>query len=87
MNRDALDVAVAVAPNLGLRPGTADERVVRGHAAIVVQSNQLAVVIGQVLRRVRLEVALGWNLPVAERQPEIAVPVERNLAAVVVAPR
>ena len=72
---------MSVAPDLRTRAGAADERIVGRHAAIVVQPDDLAVMVREILRRVRLEVPLGRNLPIAERQEQVAVLVERDLAA------
>ena len=77
---------MAVAPDLRFRAGAVDERIVRRHPAIVVQPDDLAVMIRQVLRRVRLEVALGRHLPIAQRHEKIAGLVERHLPAEVAAP-
>ena len=49
------------------------------------QADDLAVVVRQILRRMRLEVAFGRHLPIAERQEQEPVPVERDLAAEMVA--
>ena len=85
MNRQPLHVAMAVAPDLRPRAGAGHERIVRRHAAVVVQPDDLAVMVGQILRRVRLEIAFGRHLPIAERQEQEPVPVERDLAAEVTA--
>ena len=84
MNRQALHVAMAVAPDFRPRAGAGHERIVRRHAAVVVQADDLAVMVGEVLRRMRFEVAFRRHLPIAERQEQEAVLVERDLAAVVV---
>ena len=85
MNREALDVAVTVTPRFGKRAGLLHERIVGGHPAIVMQADHLAVVIGEVLRRMLLEIAFGRHLAIAEREEHIAVLVERDLAAKVAA--
>ena len=81
MNRDALNVAMTVAPDLRLRTGAVTNGLSGGHAAIVMQADDLAVVVGEVLRRVRLEIAFRRHLAIAERQEQEAVAVERDLAA------
>jgi hypothetical protein len=86
MNGQALHIAMTVAPDLRARSRTAHERIVGWHAAIVVKPHDLAMMVRQVLRRVRFEVALGRHLPVAEREEQIAVLVERDLPAVVTSP-
>ena len=59
----------------------ARERVVLGDASIVVDADRAAVVTGQVLRGVRLEVAGGGPLPVAQRHEQVAVAVEDEAPA------
>ena len=49
------------------------------------EADHLAVMVGEVLRRMRLEVALGRHLAIAERQEHEALLVERDLAAEVAA--
>src|SRR5688572_28762097 len=73
---EALRVAMAVAPDLRARALATDERVVRRHAAVVVEAQDLALVVRQVLRRVGFEVALGRRLAIAGRQEEEALLVE-----------
>src|SRR5690606_28093112 len=63
-----------------------DERVVRGHAPIVVEADDGAVMIREILRGVLLEIAFGRNLAIAESEEQVAVLVEDNLSAVVAAP-
>ena len=41
--------------------------------------------IRQILRRVRVKLAFGWNLPIAEGQEQVAIAVKRNLSAEMVA--
>ena len=55
-----------VGPDLGLGAGAVHERVVRRDPPVVVQADDLAVVIGQILRRMGLEVPFGGDLPVAD---------------------
>ena len=81
MDGEPLHVPMSPAPDLRPGAGAVDERIVGRYAAVVVQPDGLAMVIRQILRRVRLEVSLGWNLPISERQKEEAVLVERDLAA------
>ena len=56
MNRDSLHIAVAVTPDLRLRPVALHEWVVFRNPPIVVEPNYLAVMVGKILRGVRLEV-------------------------------
>ncbi len=85
MDGEPLHVAMSVAPDLRPRAGAVDERIVSRHAPVVVQPDDLAVVIRQILRRMRLELAFRSDLPVAERQEQVPVAVEGDLAAEMVA--
>lgn len=80
MDRDSLHVAVTVAEDLRLGAGCLHKRIVRGHAAVVMQANQFAVVVAQVLRGMRFELALGRHLAIAKRQVQKALVVEGDLA-------
>ena len=54
MQRRALRVAVAVAPDFRLASGSADERIVRRHRAVGRDAHDLAEMIGEVLRLVAI---------------------------------
>ena len=86
MDGDPLHVAVAVAPDLRPGAGATHERVVGRHTPVVMQPDHLAVMIRQILRGMRLELAFRRYLAVAERQEQVAVAVESDLAAEMVAP-
>jgi hypothetical protein len=79
----SLLVAMAVAPDLGQRARLADERIVLGNASVIVQADDDAVMIRQVLRRMRFEVAGGRHLPVAHGYEHVAVRVEDDARPVV----
>src|SRR5690606_25862299 len=91
MKGETLRIAVTVAPDLGQRAFAADEWVVLGDAAVVVQAQDLALVAAEVLRRMILDVlheavrdeALH---AVADRQEEMPFAVERHAAAEVTGP-
>src|SRR5688572_15196848 len=85
MYGQSLNVAMSVAPDLRPRAGAGHKRIVRRHSSIVVEADDLAVMIRQILRRVRVKLAFGGNLPIAEGQKQVAVAVKRNLSAEVVA--
>ena len=76
---------MTVAPRLRQCAGAPGERVIRRHLAIGVQADDLAVVIAEVLGRVRLELAFGRDLAIAKREVQITVPIERDLAAEMIA--
>jgi hypothetical protein len=46
-----------------------------------VKPDDLAVMVRQILRRVRVKLAFGRNLPIAEGQEEVAIAIKRNLSA------
>ncbi len=88
VDRQALGVPVPVAPDLGTGAVPPDEGIVGGDPAVVVQADHDAVVVGEVLGRVALQVALGRGLAVAHRDEEVALAVEGETGAVVApAPR
>src|SRR5262249_26641629 len=79
MEGKTLRIAVTVAPDFRLRAWPAGERVVRGHRAIRPNANDLAEMVGKVLRLI----ARGEML--AQRQEEIVVGCLRNPAAEMIA--
>jgi hypothetical protein len=85
MNCEALLVAVPVAPDLGERPRSADHRVVRGHAAVVVEPDDRAVMVREVLCRMSLEVARRGRLPIPDRDEQVSVVIECEPRSVVAA--
>jgi len=76
MHGHALGVAVPVGVDLRQCAGFPNKRVVRRHPAIVVQSHGCAVVLRQILRRMRGEIASRGPLPIAQRDEQIAGLVE-----------
>ena len=81
MEREALRIAVAVAPDLGLRARSADERIIRRNRAVGSDANDLADVVGEILRLVaRTEV-------IAHGQEQIVVGALRDATAEVIAAR
>src|ERR1700704_2587525 len=81
MEREALRIAVAVAPDFRLRAWSADERIVRRHRAVRPDANELAEMIGEVLRLVAAAEVI------ARGQEQIVVARLRDAAAEVVAAR
>ena len=81
MDGEPLHVAVAVAPDLRLGAGASHKRVVTRHPPVVVEPDHLAVMVRQVLGRMRFELAFRQYLAIAERQEQIPAAVEGNLAA------
>src|SRR3546814_12120322 len=79
MDRRALDVAMAIGPDL--RPGAVapDEGVVVGHRAVGADPHHLADVAGKILRRVE-------GVAVAQRHEQASVGGEREAAAEVLGP-
>ena len=75
-------IAVAVRPDLGECALATDERVVGRHASVVVQAQHLAVVRGQILCRMALQI-LRIDLAIADGDEEVAVAVERQARPVV----
>src|SRR6185436_5884267 len=59
VERGALNVAMAVGPDLGLCVGTADERVVLRHRAVAIEADDLAEVTHQILARIELWACAG----------------------------
>src|SRR5262245_43542987 len=81
IERRTLHVAVAVAPDLGLRAGAFDERVVRRHRSVRCHADHLAEMVAEILRLVaKTEVIAG-------REKEIAVRSLHDAAAEVIAAR
>ncbi len=74
MPGSALDVAVAIAVNLGTRAGSADERVVLGNAPVVMQAYDATEMVAEVLRR-------RHPAAVAQGEVEIAGAVEDETSA------
>jgi hypothetical protein len=74
MQGRALDVAIAEREDLGPRAGALRERVVGGHAPVVVQAQDLAGVVVEALRAVLLAA-------VAERHEEVTLAVEYQFRA------
>ena len=74
--RQALRIAMAVAPDRRQRAGLADERVVLRHRAVVVDAMDLAGRLGEVLRVLH-------HAALAEGVEEVALPVEGEARAVV----
>ena len=62
---DSLRIAMSIAVNLWQGISATDKRVVAGHAAVVMQADHSAVMIGKILRWMRLEVTRGRCLAVA----------------------
>ena len=83
VDRQPLRIAVAVAPDFGHRAGPADEGVVLGDAAVVVEPHDHAVVVGDVLRRVGGEITGRTCHAIAHREVEVAIGVEGQPAPVV----
>ena len=81
MQRRALDVAVAVAPDLRHRVLAADERIVVGHRAVRRDAHDLADVVAEVLRLLRMRAVI------AQRQEQIVVRRLHDPAAEVPATR
>lgn len=78
IQRGALLVAVAIAPDLRPRVGTADEGIVLGNAAVRIQADDLALQLVQVLRGAALVV-------LAEGDEQVALAVEDQARAEVMA--
>src|SRR5690606_3845546 len=82
MDREALRVAVAVAPDLGQCALAVHERVVRGDAAVLVQADDGALVVREVLRRVLLgRLPGGRRAAVADAEEDVAAAVEGEARA------
>src|SRR5262249_36900080 len=81
MDRGALRIAVAVAPDFRLGARAVDERIARRHRAVRPQPHDLAQMVAEVLRLI----AGGEVLPHGEEQ--VAVGALRDAAAEVVAAR
>src|SRR5262249_38903021 len=78
MEREALRIAMSVAPDFAARARASDERIVRRDRAVGGDAHDLAVVDAKILRRVaRAEM-------IAERDEEIAVLALRDAAAMIV---
>src|SRR6185369_14848202 len=78
MDRQSERIAVAERIDLRLVTRPADERIVRGHAAVVADAEDLADVRVRILRR-------GWIVPIAERHIQEAGSVPREARAVAAA--
>ena len=78
IDHQPLRIAVPVAPDFGPRVVPADEGIILRHAAVLVQANDHAMMIGQILCRMRLAVPLGGNLAVANRDEQGAVSIKRQ---------
>ncbi len=83
MDRGALRIAVAVAPELGPRAARAEGGVVARNAAVSPDAHHLAQVVCDVLRMVEAGTRGVVGLPLAERHEERAVGPEREPRAVV----
>ena len=79
---EALWVSVSVTPDLGERSLCSDERIVGGNAPIVMQPDHDAVMVRQVLRRVRIQITRRGGLPVSGGDEDVTV-VEDDAGAVV----
>ena len=67
MGDEALRVAVAIAENLGLGAGLADERIVGRHAAVIVEADDFAGVVAQILGAVAVAALTGGDVEMAGR--------------------
>ena len=85
VHEQPLRVAVSVAPDLGQGAGLPDERVVVGHAAVVVEADGDAVMVRRVLRGVGRQVAPRAGHPIAHRGEEVSVRVPGQPPPVVTA--
>src|SRR5687767_8773262 len=65
VHEHSLHVAMSVAPDLRLRSWAIHERVVRGYASVVMQADDLALVIGEILRGMRLQLSFRRHLAIA----------------------
>ena len=74
---------MAISPDFRKRIVTTDERIVIGHAAIIMQAHYDAMVIAEILCRVRVEITGGGHLAVSGGEKQITVIVEHHFAAIV----
>ena len=77
-----LRVAVAVAPYLWLDAILADERVVLGNAAVIMNPIHRAVVVGEILCWVRCQVTAGRCLAITGCNEQVTVRIEGKATSV-----
>jgi hypothetical protein len=74
---------MAVAPDLRSRTGTCDERIVGRHASIVVKADDRTVMVCQILRGMRLQIAGRRCLTIAHADEDVTLTIECDARAVV----
>ena len=76
MNREALRIPVPVTPDLRPGVGAVDKRIVGGNAAVVMDSVDGAMVVGDILGGVSLQISAGRYLSFSDRDDKEAVTAE-----------
>ena len=76
MNCEALRIPVPVAPDLRPGVGAVDKRIVGGNAAVVMESIDGTVMVGDILGGVSLQISAGRHLSFSDRDEKEAVTVE-----------
>jgi hypothetical protein len=76
MNREALRIPVPVTPDLRPGVGAVDKRIVGGNAAVVMESIDGTVMVGDILGGVSLQISAGRHLSFSDRDEKEAVTVK-----------